>query len=844
MASISWPSLRTYSGEHLQRVALPIGGIGTGTVSLGGRGNLCDWEIMNRPAKGFVPGPRFSGAPFLCLRAQPAGGEAVTRLLEGPVPAHEIQGASGAVAANHGWPRFKEARFDTAYPLGQVHLQDPEVPVQVRLEAFNPFIPVDVESSSLPMAVVRCVLSNPGKVKVRASVCLSVPNFVGHDGAEGEAKDNRNRRRQIKGGKSQLAQGILMDSSGVDSTAPQWGSMALATTARKVTSRLAWKQAGWGTSVLDFWDDFHADGRLEDRRPEGEPMPIASLAAEASVPAGGERAITFVIAWHFPNRLTWTPCGDEEGCDAGEDHIGNEYTQRFSDAWDVVCKTLPRLKDLERRTVQFVDAFCSTDLPAVIKEAALFNLSTLRTQTCFRTPDGHLYGFEGYNDQSGCCLGSCTHVWNYEQSLAFLFGDLARGMREVEFEHATDEAGLMSFRVYLPLTRAQKFGKGAADGQMGCIVKIYREWQLCGDDEWLRRLWPGVRRALEFCWIPGGWDADQDGVMEGCQHNTMDVEYYGPNPQMGAWYLAALRAAQEMASRLGDAPFAARCGDLFAQGSAWLDEHLFNGEYYEHEVRPPRREADVAPALRLGAGAADVTDPDYQLAAGCLVDQLIGQLLAHVCDLGYLLKPRHVRRTLRSISKHNGRRSLQGHFNVLRSYALGDEAALLMASYPAERPVNPFPYFTEVMTGFEYTAAIGMLFEGQEPAGLRHIADIRDRYDGRKRNPFDEAECGHHYARAMIAWAAHLAWTGFHYSATDQRLRLAARPGRWFVSTGNAWGTATLRPRGKKMELVLQVMGGRLPVRKLALQDWGAATLPKARVLKAGASVTVLVPKD
>jgi non-lysosomal glucosylceramidase len=839
MSSSHWPSLRSYTGEHLQRIALPLGGIGTGTVSLGGRGNLCDWEVMNRPAKGFVPGPQFSGAPFLCLRAQPAGGEAVTRLLEGPVPAHEIQGASGSVAANHGWPRFAEARFDTAYPLGQVHLKDPNVPLQVRLEAFNPLIPADVESSSLPLAVVRCVLSNPTKRSVRASICLSVPNFVGHDGAEGECQGNRNRRRKVTG-----AQGILMDSRGVDPQAAQWGSLALATTGKKVSSRLAWKRAGWGTSVLDFWDDFHGDGRLDDRTAQGEPMPIASLAAETSVPAGGERTLTFLIAWHFPNRYTWTPCDEKAGCDASEDLIGNAYTEAYSDAWDVVRRVLPRLKDLERRTVQFVDAFCSSDLPAVVKEAALFNLSTLRTQTCFRTPDGHLYGFEGYHDHSGCCHGSCTHVWNYEQSLAFLFGDLARGMREIEFEHATDDSGLMSFRVDLPLSRAQRFSKGAADGQMGCIVKVYREWQLCGDDAWLQRLWPSVRRALEFCWIPGGWDADQDGVMEGCQHNTMDVEYYGPNPQMGAWYLAALRAAQEMATRLGDEAFAARCGVLFASGSAWLDEHLFNGDYYEHEVRPPRREADVAPALRLGAGAADVTNPDYQLASGCLVDQLIGQLLAHVCDLGYLLKPRHVRRTLRSISRYNGRSSLQGHFNVLRSYALGDEAALLMASYPGERPDNPFPYFTEVMTGFEYTAAIGMLYEGQESTGLRHMGDIRDRYDGRKRNPFDEAECGHHYARAMIAWAAHLAWTGFHYTADEARLRLAAREGSWFISTGNAWGTARLRRRGTKMNLELQVLGGEIAVRQIVLTGWGQTRLPRRRVLKAGSSLSVTLKRQ
>ena len=203
-------------------------------------------------------------------------------------------------------------------------------------------------------------------------------------------------------------------------------------------------------------------------------------------------------------------------------------------------------------------------------------------------------------------MGSCTHVWNYEQSTAFLFGDLARTMRDTEFNHATDDQGMMNFRVHLPLSRAQEFGKAAADGQMGCIMKAYRDWQLCGDDAFLQSIWPKVKKALEFCWIEGGWDGDGDGVMEGCQHNTMDVEYYGPNPQMGIWYLGALRAGEEMAAHLGEADFAQTCRRLYQSGRAYIDEQLFNGEYYEHRIEPPKK---VAAALRLGMGAAELSDP-------------------------------------------------------------------------------------------------------------------------------------------------------------------------------------------------------------------------------------------
>ena len=327
---------------------------------------------------------------------------------------------------------------------------------------------------------------------------------------------------------------------------------------------------------------------------------------------------------------------------------------------------MPVLDSLEADTLRFVEAFCSSDLPEVVKEAALFNLSTLRSQTCFRTPDGRFYGWEGCHDAAGCCLGSCTHVWNYEQSTAFLFGDLAQTMREVEFAHATDENGLMSFRVWLPLARARNFNRAAADGQMGCVMKMYREWQLSGDDARLRALWPDVKKALAFCWVPGGWDADRDGVMEGCQHNTMDVEYFGPNPQMEFWYLGALRAAEEMGPLPGRRhDFAGECRDLYERGSAWTDAHLFNGEYYEHEIRPPQSTVRYRGRTDRGHGAEGPVEPDYQLGSGCLVDQLVGQYMAHVCGLGYLADSGRVLRSHQSILAYNRLEGFQRHTNVM-----------------------------------------------------------------------------------------------------------------------------------------------------------------------------------
>jgi uncharacterized protein (DUF608 family) len=310
--------------------------------------------------------------------------------------------------------------------------------------------------------------------------------------------------------------------------------------------------------------------------------------------------------------------------------IGNYYSTRYRDAWEVAERTAAALTELERKTLQFVNAFCQSDLPVAVKEAASFNLSTLRSQTAFRTADGRFFGWEGCNDKEGCCHGSCTHVWNYEQATAFLFGELAKSMREAEFLYATGEDGLMSFRVSLPLERGGEWRMAAADGQMGCLMKLYRDWQLSGDEEMLRLLWPNARKVLEFCWIPGGWDADQDGVMEGCQHNTMDVEYYGPNPEIQGWYLGALRAMEEMARHLGEKDFANRCRELFESGRAWTDAHLFNGEYYEHEIRPPVADIEIAAGLRVGLGATDLSEPAYQLGAAAWLTSWWGNTW-HMC---------------------------------------------------------------------------------------------------------------------------------------------------------------------------------------------------------------------
>ena len=683
---------------------------------------------MNKPAKGYNPGSGRNNSAFFTLFTEIEGRKDL-RLLEGPVPLHQYEGGSGAIGTNHGLPRFKEVSFEAAYPFGQVNLKTPQVPVNIKIKSFNPLIPGDIDNSSIPIAILDFELTSTSDKLISFTICGSMQNFIGEDGSNGKAIGNKNTFFEEKG-----SSGIYFTSDGVDKKAEQWGDMSLVSTSKgNISYRTAWLPERWGTSLLDFWDDLSADGKLENRKDEVSAKPMASLAVNDILHPNEKKTIRFLITWYFPNRMAWSSA-----------LLQNYYTTKYANSRDVALKTIPLLHDIENKTIEFVDAFCSSEIPSDVKEAALFNISTLRTQTCFRLSDGNFYAWEGCNDKSGCCFGSCTHVWNYETATAFLFGDLARIMRRIEFGPATKENGLMSFRVKLPLESTNAFDKVAADGQMGCIIKLFREWKLSGDDVFLKELYPKAKNSLSYAWIKGGWDGDQDGVMEGVQHNTMDVEYYGPNPQMTIWYLGALRAMEEMAMYLKDKEMASKCRRLFLNGSKWTDENLFNGEYYIHKIVIPEKK-DIPQEQLVGMGSTDYGNPDYQLGEGCLVDQLVGQYLAHVCGLGYLVNKENVAKTLQSIMKYNYKSDLSDHFNCFRSYALGNEAALLMASYPVSRPANPFPYFTEVMTGFEYTAAVGMIYEGQIRDGLKCIKNVRDRYDGAKRSPFNEAECGHHY---------------------------------------------------------------------------------------------------
>lgn len=759
--------------------AFPLGGIGAGNVSLGARGDLRDWEIFNRPAKG----TRLPNT-FFAIRAQAGAAPPVTRVLEGPLPPPHTLSHGYHPTTAAGLPRLAAATLRGAYPFATVDFEDAALPVLVSLEAYTPLVPLDPDESGIPCAIFSYTVSNPSAAPVRLTIVGSLFNPVG-----GVSFDRFGHPAGLGGNRNELRddgalRGLLLRSERYDPADRRFGEIALVTGHAHITAKRAWLRGAWWDYLQEFWDDLADDGLLTDH---GYADPSAdgqsdtgSLGVVDELAPGGSKTFRFILAWHFPNRPdSW------KRDDAPLAKV--RYAARFPGAWDTARYVADNLARLEAASRAFGGALWGGTLPEPITDALAANIVPLRSTTCFWLADGRFYGWEGCFDDAGCCEGSCTHVWSYAQTLAFLFPSLEREMRRLEFVVETEPSGFMFFRGMQ--STSEKFvwhfdveqrPEAAVDGQMGSVVRAYREWLLSGDRAWLAQVWPGVQRAVAYA--AEHWDTDGDGVPDGVQHNTYDIEFYGPNPLCGVYYLAGLRAAEELAKVMGEDELAAGYRAAFARASRRLDELLWNGEYYIQRLD-------------------DVDAHKYQHGEGILSDQLLGQLHARVLGLGDLLPPEHVRQAIKAVFDHNFRRDFRGHANAQRTYVLNDEAGLLLCSWPrGGRPRLPFVYSDEVWTGIEYQVAAHLIYEGWLAEGLELVAAVRARHDGVRRNPWDEVECGHHYARSMASWALLTALSGFRCDMAQGWVSFAPvlldegqQEFRCLWSCGRGWGSYAQR---------------------------------------------------
>lgn len=774
-----------YAGAYLNRIAFPMGGIGAGMICLEGTGALSHVSVRNRPDVFNEP------TTFAALSVK--GHERGAKILEGPVPQWKYFGrpgtGNGASGTSFGLPRFSEATFVARFPFSTVTLRDDDVPLPVEITGWSPFIPGDADNASLPVGALEYRFTNPTGASIDAIFSYHARNFmaVGQDGNTIYPLEN----------------GFTLWQDATPGHPEHEGAFSAFVDADEAVVDLCWFRGGWWDPLTMAWKTVREREMPAQDVVEGA-CPGASLFVPFSLAPNEEKIIRLLFAWYVPRtnlRYPGTPC-EGEPCTEAETYVP-WYAGRFADVQAVAEYWRTQYADLRRKSALFRDAFYDTTLPAEVVEAVTANLTILKAPTVLRQPDGRLWCFEGCTDTSGCCAGSCTHVWNYAQAIPHLFPALERSLRWTEFHESQDERGHQRFRSALPVRPADHDFHAAADGQLGGIMKVHRDWRISGDTEWLRALWPAVRQSLDYCIRT--WDPREKGVLEEPHHNTYDIEFWGPDGMCTSFYLGALTAAAVMGRALGDD--VARYEALAEKGRRFMESELFDGEYFIQRVQweglssPDPVEAskeswtsDYSPeALEL----LQREGPKYQYGTGCLSDGILGFWIARMCGLGEVMDAEKVKSHLRSVHRYNLKHDLSDHANPQRpAFALGDEGGLLLCTWPkGGAPTLPFVYSNEVWTGIEYQVASHLMGEGMVDEGLEVVRTCRDRYNGIVRNPFNEYECGHWYARALASYGLLQGLTGVRYDALEKTLYIDSGVGdtfRSFLATASGFGTVGL----------------------------------------------------
>jgi uncharacterized protein (DUF608 family) len=767
-----------YRGTELEKIGMPVGGICAGQLYLGGDGKLWHWDIFNKKIgtgdKNYAnpPKPDFPLEQGFGVRTS-AGGKTEFRALD--------------------HTGFSDISFRGEYPIGLVEYRDPATPLAVSLEAFSPLVPLDPEASSLPATVMRYAVKNTGGEKIEAEVIGWLQNAVCLYTAK--AGDGQRQNRILR-------QPELL-----------WLDCAMAAPAAQ-PPKLD-EQHDFGTMGLGLLgpqaSDVGAAAAPDGNAPRGpltplaeasEPMDkklIGALARKLSLAPGQAEAVTFVLAWRFPNlRL-------KDG--------GRFYATRFESAADVARHLAKNFDSLSRQTRLWRDTWYDSTLPYWFLDRTMANTSTLATSTCHWLGNGRFYGWEGV----GCCAGTCTHVWHYAQAVGRLFPQLERDLRRrMDFARAMDpNTGVINHR-----------GEGnglAVDGQAGCILRACREHQMSANDAFLKELWPKIKLAMQ----PLVRMDDGQGILEGGQHNTLDQAWFGKIAWLSSLYVAAARACEAMAVEMGDDACAAQMRQIVRRGGKSIDRELFNGEYY-YQI------ADKDHVKTVGSHN------------GCEIDQVLGQSWAWQVGLGRILDESNVKKALASLWRYNFTPDVGPYREKNkpgRWYALAGEAGLLMCSWPkgdAARVHTGYDYyFNECMTGFEYQVAWHMICEGMVREGLAITRAIHDRYHASRRNPWNEVECGDHYARAMASYGVFLAACGYEYHGPKGCLgfspRLSPEDFRAAFTSAEGWGTFSQKRDPAAQRDTVELKWGKLRLRSLAFALAENAKAKSVRVTVNGA---------
>ena len=807
-----------YEGDHLSRIAFPIGGMGTGMFCIEGSGAISHMSIRHRP--------EIFNEPCMFAAIHVKGINNGSKIIEGQSPTWKRYGQSGSGNGGRyscwGLPRFRKASFLARFPFAEIELMDKDLPLAVTLKGWSPFIPADEDNSSLPVGAIEYTFRNTGQKEIEAIFSYNTRNFL---------QINNKGKSSI----SAINHGFVLSQTGTSGEPHLQADFAIYSDDPQTKVNHCWFRGRWFDPLTICWNDICA-GIMKQNEPVESDAPGASLFVPFKLKANETKTIRLYTAWYVPysNLKFGTDavnesdmphasacCSDKDNscCPAPNETYRPWYSSKFDNIGEVASFWLKNYADLKAKSQSFSDAFYASTLPDEVLEAVSANLAIIKSPTVLRQYDGRLWGWEGCNDNNGCCDGSCTHVWNYAQAIPHLFPAMERTLRETEFCISQNREGHQVFRSALPVRPVVHTFHSAADGQLGGIMKAYREWRISGNTNWLKGMFPNIRHSMDYCIRV--WDPRKTGALEEPHHNTYDIEFWGPNGMCTSFYAGALQAITLMGKALNED--VSLYESLLAKSKTYMETKLYDGEYFIQDIRwkdldspdPTKAQSFHSTYSKEAVEILEKEGPKYQYGKGCLSDGVLGSWMSLVCGMPEVFDREKIISHLVSIHKYNLKPDLSDHANPQRpTYAMGDDGGLLLCSWPKGGKLQlPFVYSDEVWTGIEYQVASHLMFEGEVEKGLEIVRICRSRYDGRIRDPFNEYECGSYYARAMASYGLLEGLTGVRFDAVDGTLYINSRIGHHFtsfLSTGTGFGNAGLK-NGKPF---IDVKNGVIHVKK------------------------------
>lgn len=782
------PTIYLKSKNELRNIGMPVGGIFTGTLYLGGDGRLWLWDIFNLNQTGIDP-KEITWAP-LDRKVRSQDGSAY---LEPPASFSKQgieQGFAIKVECNgQEYLRqlreadWEEIKFKGQYPVATIEYTNSHLPFSIEMECFSPFIPLNADDSGLPATVFSITVHNHSSENMNVSLAGWLQNACLLNSGNAISFKRSNHAINENNLVAVLCQPNGMESADKKdmSHLPDFGTLCMALLDIN------------GVAYTDFdtgnLKDFNFKNDKEVSEKDNRELLTGGIIQSVQIGAKGKHTTQFIISWHFPN--TKLPVRDTD--------TGNYYTKKFRDSLDVARYISKDFQRLSNETKLWCDTWYDSSLPYWFLDRTFANTCSLATTTCHRFGSGRFWAWEGV----GCCQGTCTHVWQYPQAMARIFPEIERDTRErVDLGSAFNlETGQIGYR-----------GEGtgeAIDGQAGTILRILREHQMSKDDSFLKENWSHIKKAIEFIL---NHDTNRDGIIDGAQPNTLDAAWYGEISWISSLCIAAWKAGEEMARDMNDADFAKRCRDRYFIGRKNIDEKLFNGQYY---IQLPGK-----------SGKASLGSYDT-----CFIDQLFGQSYACQVGLGRILDKDKVLTALQSLWKYNFMPDVGpyiAHHKGGRPYALSGEGGMLMDTNPHNDP-EPYGtdvawqvgYFNECMSGFEHQVASHLMAEGMVEESLVLTKNIHDRYHAAKRNPYNEIECSDHYARAMASYGTFISACGFEYDGPKGYIAFAPKinPENFKApfTTAEGWGTYSQHVTGSEQTHHFEMRHGSVVLQSISI---------------------------